>query len=90
MGNNYNEKEKNKIKENKINENIDKERFKYNILFIGESNTGTKTSLIKRIIEHKFIDIKNKQEEKCENFVLETYNKKIILYLINNYNYIVF
>ena len=66
MGNNYNKKGKIEIKENKIKENIGKERYKYNILFIGESDIGTKTSLIKRIIEGRFIDIKNKEKEKCE------------------------
>ena len=75
---------KKEIKENneiKINENIIKEQYKYNILFIGESDIGTKTSLIKRIIEGKFIDINYKEREKCENFIYETDNKKIILYL---------
>ena len=83
MGNNFNQKEKNEFKENKIKENIEKEIYKYNILFIGESGTGTKTSLIKRIIEGRFIDIKNNQKEKSENIVFETYNKKIMLYLID-------
>ena len=83
MGNNFNQKEKNEFKENKIKENIEKEIYKYNILFIGESGTGTKTSLIKRIIEGRFINIKNNQKEKSENIVFETYNKKIMLYLID-------
>ena len=77
MGNNFNKKEKNEIKENKIEENIEKERYKYNILFIGESGTGTKTSLIKRIIEGRFIDITNKQKENTKMLHLKFIIKKL-------------
>ena len=83
MENNHNKKEIKKNNEIKTNENIIKEQYKYNILLIGESDIGTKTSLIKRIIEGKFIDINNKEREKCENLIYETDNKKIILYLID-------
>ncbi len=83
MGNNHNKKEIKKNNEIKTNENIIKEQYKYNILLIGESDIGTKTSLIRRIIEGKFIDINYKEREKCENFIYETDNKKIILYLID-------
>ena len=83
MGNNHNKKEIKKNNEIKTNENIIKEQYKYNILLIGESDIGTKTSLIKRVIEGKFIDINYKEREKCENLIYETDNKKIILYLID-------
>ena len=82
MGNNHNKKEIKKNNDIKTNDNIIKEQYKYNILLIGESNIGTKTSLIKRIIEGKFIDINYKEREKCKNLIYETDNKKIILYLI--------
>ena len=43
-------------KENKLKNLIkDKAKYKFNILFIGESEVGTKTSLINRIKEGKFI-----------------------------------
>jgi len=64
------------------NKDKDKHRYKFNILFIGESGIGTKTSLIKRIIEGKFRQIKE-YKEKCEHLFLEKDNKEIILYLID-------
>ena len=85
MGNNINQKVKKddtKIKKEKI-EYKEKNRYKYNILFIGESRIGTKTSLIKRIIEGKFIEIKEDYKEKCENLIFEKDDKEIIFYLID-------
>ena len=76
MGNNSNE----------IRGNIEKKEkipYKYNILFIGDSRVGTKTSLIKRIIEGKFIEITDEYKENCETLVFEKEDKKIILYLID-------
>ena len=63
-------------------DNKDKDKYKFNILFIGESGIGTKTSLIKRIKKGIFIQLK-KPEEKCEYLFFEKENKKIILYLID-------
>ena len=85
MGNNINQKVKKddtKIKKEKI-EYKEKNRYKYNILFIGESGIGTKTSLIKRIIEGKFNEIKEDYKEKCENLIFEKDDKEIIFYLID-------
>ena len=46
-----------------IKENKTKILFKYNILFVGETKIGTKTSLIKRLKEDKFIEnIEDKKE----------------------------
>ena len=56
------------------NKNKDKDRYKFNILFIGKFGIGTKTSLIKRIIEGKFRQIKE-YEEKSEHLFLENDNK---------------
>ena len=58
-------------------------KYKYNILFIGETGIGTKTSLIKRIIEGKFIENIEEDEEKCFNFSFKKKNKEFILYLID-------
>ena len=75
----------NELKKDKNTENKDKDRYKFNILFIGESGIGAKTSLIKRIIEGKFIELKEQEKryEKCENLFFEKKDKKIILYLID-------
>ena len=62
-----NKKEKEQIKKQEIVESNKKDIYKYNILFIGESGVGTKTSLIKRIIEGKFIDVKNDYKETKES-----------------------
>ena len=56
--------------------------YKYNILFVGESGIGTKTSLIKRIKEGKFIEVNNHTEIK-EHFIFEKDGNNIILYLID-------
>ena len=56
--------------------------YKYNILFVGESGIGTKTSLIKRIKEGKFIEVNNHTEIQ-EHFIFEKEDKSIILYLID-------
>ena len=75
----------NELKKDKNSENKDKDRYKFNILFIGESGIGAKTSLIKRLIEGKFIELKEQEKryEKCENLFFEKEDKKIILYLID-------
>ena len=58
-------------------------KYKYNILFVGENRIGTKTSLIKRIIKGKFIQIKEKDKEIIENICYKKDNKKIELNLID-------
>jgi Ras-related protein Rab-1A len=75
----------NELKKDKNSENKDKDRYKFNILFIGESGIGAKTSLIKRLIEGKFIELKDqeKEYENCGYLFFEKENKKIILYLID-------
>ena len=79
MGNKQNEKKKNKEKE-ETKEIIEKEKYKYNIVFVGESGIGTKTSLIKTIIEDQFID-----NRKVQHLIYEKKNKEIILYLIDTH-----
>ena len=64
-------------------ENKDKAKYKFNILFIGESEVGTKTSLINRIKEGKFIQLEKHKEEKCDYLYFEKEDKNIILYLID-------
>ena len=79
---------KSEIEENKDIEAFyykDKDKYKYNILFIGASKIGTKTSLIKRIKEGKFIEV-HENKEKCEHFIIEKDDKIIILYLIDTKN----
>ena len=97
MGNKQNKNEKkhfneniyiesiNELKKDKNSRNKDKDRYKFNILFIGESDIGAKTSLIKRLIEGKFIELKEQEKryEKCEYLFFEKEDKKIILYLID-------
>ena len=56
---------------------------KYNILFVGENGIGTKTSLIKRIIKGKFIQIKEKDKEIIENTGCKKDDKNIELNLID-------
>ena len=63
-------------------DNKDKNKYKYNILFIGSSKIGTKTSLIKRIKDGKFIEI-HENEDISEHFIIEKDDKIIILYLID-------
>ena len=90
-GNNTNNevKKNNKIRgkkfqsEDKNNSNKTKEIYKYNILFVGEEGIGTKTSLIKRIKEGKFIDNIEKDKVYKEKIIYEKDNKEIILYLID-------
>ena len=66
-----------------IKENKTKILFKYNILFVGETKIGTKTSLIKRLKEDKFIEnIENKKEIR-EQIFYEKDNNEILLYLID-------
>ena len=66
-----------------ITNKTDKCIFKYNILFVGETGVGTKTSLIQRIKEGKFIDNMEKHKEKSEKIIYEKYGNKILLYLID-------
>ena len=95
MGNKQNQNENNNI-ENKFVEDLDKKHeteeiekpkkaiYKYNILFVGESKIGTKTSLIKRIIEGKFIQVDRYTKiEKHKYLIYEKEDKNIILYLID-------
>ena len=79
MGNKQNEKRNNKEK-GETKEIIEKEKYKYNIVFVGESGIGTKTSLIKTIIEDQFID-----NRKVQHLIYEKKNKEIILYLIDTH-----
>ena len=90
MGNKHpkkiNKKEKNIIENNikkEIREYRIKDKYKYNILFIGESNTGTKTSLIRRITEDKFIDKSEVHKKIINKLIYEKDDKEIILYLID-------
>ena len=64
-------------------ENKDKDIYKFNLLFIGESEVGTKTSLINRIKKGKFIQIEKQEKEKCEYLFFEKDDKIIMLYLID-------
>ena len=74
MGNKKNRKNKNK---NKANE---KKTYKFNILFIGETGIGTKTSLIKKIMGEELIDNNETKKEICYNFIYKKDNNVIILY----------
>ena len=69
------------IKQEKINET--KSIYEYNILFVGETGIGTKTSLIKRIKEDKFIDNIEENKVNREKISYIKDDKKIILYLID-------
>ena len=71
------------IKSEKINNNQTKEIYKYNILFVGEPGIGTKTSLIKRIKEGKFINNIEKNQVYKEKIIYEKDDKKIMIYLID-------
>ena len=70
----------NKLHNNRI-DNQNKYIFNYYILFFGSSGTGTKTSLIKRIKEGKFIDITGENKEIYEKIIYEKNDKKFVLYL---------
>jgi len=65
------------------NTNKTKEIYKYNILFVGEAGIGTKTSLIKRVKEGKFIESSEENKEINHKIIYEKDNKEIILYLID-------
>ena len=84
---NINSKEKEIINEiiqfKKTQKNKNKIIYKYNILFVGEAGIGTKTSLIKRIKEGKFIDNIEDKKLFSEQIIYEEGNKEIILYLID-------
>ena len=60
-----------------------KNKYKYNILFVGENGIGTKTSLIKRINKKIFIQIKEKDKEIIENTGCKKDDKNIELNLID-------
>ena len=57
--------------------------MKYNIVFVGETGVGTKTSLIHRIKEGKYFDINEEHKETNEKIIYEKGNKTTILYLID-------
>ena len=61
---------------------IDKYICKYYIKFIGSSGVGSKTSLIKRIIEGKFVEV-TKGNNEINEMIYEKDNKEFILYLID-------
>ena len=90
MGNKHHNSEPEKINDSPLNtmeehqkkENKQKDIYKYNILFIGGSNTGTKTSLIKRIIEGiKFCHEKKicHLDIKCDNIMFDKEFNPIII-----------
>ena len=87
MGNNQNNNKNNqneiKNKDNNKKNEVNKCIFKYNILFVGETGVGTKTSFIQRIKEGKFIDITENSKEKNEKIIYEKNGNEIILYLID-------
>ena len=64
-------------------DNTYKEIYEYDILFIGETGIGTKTSLIKRIKEGKFIESTGDNKEINQKLIYEKDNKEIIFYLID-------
>ena len=90
MGNKHiNKIKKDKIKKDEKKEKIEKIEiiqkviYKYNILFVGEAGIGTKTSLIKRIKEGKFIESTGDNKEINQKLIYEKDNKEIIFYLID-------
>ena len=54
---------------------------KFYILFVGSSGIGTKTSLIKRIKENKFVNITEDNKSNYEKIIYKKNNKEFILYL---------
>ena len=54
---------------------------KYNILFIGEPGTGTKTSLIKRLKGGEYFEIMNEYKEKNEAINMK-WGKILNIYVI--------
>ena len=75
----------NDIKSKDIDINISSKKiiYKSNIVFVGEKGTGTKTSLIKRIKEGKYIGNIDTYKEIIEKIIYEKDNKEFILYLID-------
>ena len=57
---------------------------KYYIKFVGSSGIGTKTSLIKRIKENKFVNITEDNKSNYEKIIYKKNNKEFILYLIDS------
>jgi small GTP-binding protein len=88
MGNKQNKKKNNKEKDKnddpieETDEIIKKGKckYKYNIVFVGESGVGTKTSLIKKIMEDQFIENREVQQ-----LIYEKDDKEIILHLIDTH-----
>ena len=88
MGNKQNKKKNNKEKDKNdapIEETDEiiktgKCKYKYNIVFVGESGVGTKTSLIKKIMEDQFIENREVQQ-----LIYEKDDKEIILHLIDTH-----
>ena len=70
-------------KDNDLSIPSPKKIYKYNIVFVRERGIGTKTSLIQRIKEGKYIDITDKNKEKHEKIIYTKDNKKFILYLLD-------
>ena len=83
MGNNQNKIKK--LKQNSVNKDKKyiNDQSKYYILFVGSSGIGTKTSLIKRIKEDKFVDVTKDNNTIYEKIIYEKDNKEFILYLID-------
>ena len=63
------------------NEKNEKKTHEYEILFLGEKETGTKTSLIKRMIDGKFKPDLGNSGNITDDLILEKGNKVIILKL---------
>ena len=63
------------------NEKNEKDIHKYEILFLGEKETGTKTSLIQRMIEGKFKPVSGNSGNITDNLILEKRNRVIVLKL---------
>ena len=71
-------------KNNKKNYNTKKYVYKYYIFFVGSKGIGTKTSLIKRIKESKYVNTTDENTEIYEKIIYEKDDKKFILYLIDS------
>ena len=83
MGNNQNKIKK--LKQNSVNKDKKyiNDQSKYYILFVGSSGIGTKTSLIKRIKEDKFVDVTKDNNTIYEKIIYEIDDKEFTLYLID-------
>ena len=87
MGNQHTNRRHNKkhlnIKEKKITIQKEKNIYKYNIVFVGETRIGTKTSLIQRIKQGKYFKVTGEHKEISEKIIYSTDDNKILLYLID-------